>query len=150
MCKFIFFAIVIILMVAGICSGQSLDGFNTIKADANACELNSLEIDIIRSRVGNTKQRVFVIARAGNHESESVNLKRLLKEKEFLVKSKGWSALDVIYARREKASGEGRIEFYVGADLRLVILAKKNRAPCMACCDDDYLSSSTSLLPRKK
>ena len=37
----------------------------------------------------------------------------------------------------KKVSDEGKIEFYVGSKLGLIIIASQNRTPCLDCCGDE-------------
>jgi len=136
---------------AGIAGAQTVEEpVYTVKADVNSCEINSLQFDIIRNQIASTRERIFVIFRRGNGESELVNAKRLKHVRTFLSVRKGWSLFDVIYARGEKVIGQSHIEFYIGGKLVLVILSKRNMSPCMDCCDGGFLESPQNLAPRTK
>ena len=142
--------IVLLILAASIfvIAQKSSDSFNIVNAKSNACEQNSLEIDILGGDTSKTKERMFVIARAGRTETETVNLRRLQKLRQFLEERKGWKNLDVVYARGERMSVEGQIEFYVGSKLRLIIKAGLNHTPCMDCCGPDVLANPRNLLRR--
>lgn len=147
-----FLCIILLILVAStwVAAQKINDSATVVEADGNSCEINSLQIDVLGSTASNTGERIYVIARAGRAETEAVNLRRLQKLRQFLERLKGFTNLDVIYARRERVSGEGQIEFYAGSSLRLIIKAKLNRSPCMDCCGGGYLSSPTSLLGKSK
>lgn len=147
--KKILSSILITIISSAFCFAQSTkDETITIKADANACELNSLYFDTIASIVSKNNERVFAIFRAGKDETENVNENRLIYVKTFLEQVK-WKGLDVIYARGEKAGGEARVEFYVGGKLFLVTLAQKNKTPCLTCCGGGF-ASPQNLVKKKK
>ena len=114
-----------------------------------ACEGNSLYVDVISNEVRNDKERIFVIFRSGKSETETVNANRLAHVKWFLENRKGWKTLDVIYARGKKSEGEGKIEFYIGGKLFLIMMSGKNRTPCLDCCDGG-LAYPQSLIKKKR
>jgi len=105
------------------------------KAESGACELNSAYFDVISNEVRKSKERIFVIFRAGKGETETVNAKRLKYVKGFLQNSKGWRTFDTIYARGEITNEKGGIEFYTGGKLFLVVMSPKNKTPCLDCCE---------------
>jgi len=107
------------------------------EANAAACEGNSLYFDVISNEVVKSKERIFIIFRAGKVETEIVNAKRLNYVKEFLQNIKGWRTFDTVYARGEKTNGEGKIEFYIGGKLSLIVISPKNKTPCLDCCEDE-------------
>lgn len=126
----------------------SQDKFQTevVKGDVNACELNSLHLDKLKSDwlSGDLKERIFVIARLGNKEkSRRLNLLRLTEAKFFTVGKGQLPKENVVFAEGEKAKGDGRIEFYLGSQLFLVSLAPLNKNVCFACCDDNPLKPKT-------
>ncbi len=67
----------------------------------------------------------------------------------FLENRKGWKSFDVIYARGEKSDGEGKIEFYIGGTLFLVVMSPKNKTPCLDCCEGG-LESPQNLVKKKR
>ncbi len=91
--------------------------------------------DPISNEVNKSKERIFIIFRAGKSETETINARRLNYLKNFLQRSKGWRVFDTVYARGEKTIGEGKIEFYIGGRLALVVMSPKNKTPCLDCCD---------------
>lgn len=105
--------------------------------DNSSCEHNSLYFDVIWNEVRKSKERIFIIFRAGKGETETVNAKRLNYVKEFLQNSKGWKDFDTVYALGEKTNEEGKIEFYIGGKLFLIVPSPKNKTPCLDCCGDE-------------
>lgn len=123
---------------------------NVVEANASACELNSLYADGIYTVAKNEKDKISVVAYRGEGETDVVNKKRLALVKAFLTHRKGWTRYDPIYAIGDSVDEQGRIDIYVGNTLYWVIRAKKNFAPCMDCCDFDYLSSPGYLATKPK
>jgi hypothetical protein len=72
---YIFGVLFILLAAGGIIDAQTPDNALTVKADANACELNSAQVDAIRSTVSQSRLRIFVIFRAGLNTSGGFSLK---------------------------------------------------------------------------
>lgn len=137
------FLIAAVFFLSNLSAAQENSGPNIIvKVTAGACELNSLHFDIISNIANYEKERVFAIFRAGKGETESVNAKRLAHVKMFLENQKGWKwkSFNVIYARGEKSDGEGKIEFYIGGKLFLVVMSPKNKTLCLDCCDGGFTS----------
>ncbi len=125
-----------IIVSASLCPAQEkTESASIVEANGNACELNSLHFDVISNEVNRNKERVFAVFRAGKGETEIVNTKRLTYVKGFLENRKGWKSFDVIYARGEKSDGGGKIEFYIGGKLFLVVMSPKNKTPCLDCCE---------------
>ena len=142
--------IFITTLLSAFCFSQTTkDEAIIIKADTSSCELNSLYFDTISSIVSKNGERIFAIFRAGKDETENANESRLIYVKTFLEQVK-WKGLDVIYARGEKIDGEGRVEFYVGGKLFLVILAQKNKTPCLTCCGGRFASPQNLIKEKKR
>ncbi len=107
---------------------------NVVQSSRASGELNSLYVDLVGSEAVQSKERVFVIFRAGDGEGPRTNGRRFNVIRKFLQKGKGYESLNVVYALGEKVKGEGRIEFYIGSKLRLITLAKRGKMPTMDCC----------------
>lgn len=150
--KFLFLFLPITVLASLTFSQKKKDEYTVIASDVNACELNSFHFDAISSVINHTKQNIFAIFRAGKNETELVNAKRLAHVKTFLENRKGWSKFDVIYARGEKTSDEGKIEFYIGGKLFLIIVSPKNKTPCLDCCDGglEYPQNLNKIQKRNK
>jgi hypothetical protein len=131
-------AVIILIVNVNQAIAQSNDNFRLIEANANACELNSAHVDYIRNETSESDERIFIIFRAGDGEGTKTNVRRLNIVRRFLRNNKGLGGDKVIYARGEKVKGKGRVEFYVGGELRLVTLAKRGKIPCMDCCGFDF------------
>ncbi len=136
--KKILFLILAAILLSNLCEAQEkTEPTHIVQATAGACELNSLHFDKISNIVNQEKERVFAIFRAGRGETETVNAKRLAYVKTFLKERKSWTRYDVVYARGEKTDEEGKIEFYIGGRLYLIIMSPKNKTPCLDCCEDN-------------
>ncbi len=144
--RYLYILFLVIVPAYCVAAQKTFNPAIVVKADGNSCEINSAHVDYLRVEASNTRERVFVIARAGTNETDTLNLKRLQKVRQFLEKIKGFNLLDVVYSRGDSVKGEGQIDFYLGSNLRLTIKARFNRAPCMDCCDGDHLFSAASLV----
>ena len=120
------------------------------EANGAACELNSLYFDVISNEVVKSKERIFIIFRSGKGETEIVNARRLVYVKRFLQNRKGWRVFKTIYARGEKSDGEGKIEFYIGGNLFLVVMSPKNKTPCLDCCDIESFNPQNLVKKKRK
>ena len=95
-------------------------------------------IDSLRILSARGGERLFVVARRGDRETNNISLKRLAQAKTFLIKIKGFPAETTVFAIGEPLKGEGGIEFYLGSQLKLVTLAKRNKMPKLTCCPDYF------------
>lgn len=112
---------------------ESLDEPYIISSNESG-ELSSAITDAMRSEIHD--QRLFVIVRLGKGETNrKINRIRLSKTKSFML-LKGFDKATSVFAEGERVEDEGRIEFYIGSRLRLVILAKRNEMPYLTCCPD--------------
>jgi hypothetical protein len=73
----------------------------------------------------------------GQEKSRRLNLGRLYNTRNYLS-GKSFDQSTIVFAEGERVNGEGRLEFYLGSRLRLVVLAKRNRMPNLTCCDDYF------------
>lgn len=147
--KFLIAILAVIVLVGSSYSQKSDDKPIVIEIGGGSCEENSALVDGISNEVQESKERIFVIFRAGKDETEIVNARRLNHVKWFLQNRKGWKIFDVIYARGEKSDGEGKIEFYVGRKFFLVMMSAKNRTPCLDCCEGG-LEEPQNLIKKKR
>jgi hypothetical protein len=93
------------------------------------------EIGMIAGDVKNKGERLFVIFRLSTTEAERLNNVRLMTTK-WKLSTMGLQEPKVVFAEGERIKGEGRIEFYLGSNLRLVVLARRNQMPNLTCCED--------------
>jgi hypothetical protein len=101
-------------------------------------EIASREIDSMAAESRQSGERLFVIVRLGAGEkSRRLNLGRLYNTRTYLS-AKSFDQSAIVFAEGERINGEGRIEFYLGSRLRLVVLAKRNRMPNLTCCEDYF------------
>ncbi|MBA2647145.1 MAG: hypothetical protein H0U81_10125 [Pyrinomonadaceae bacterium] len=136
--------ILIVCLTATFCFAQ--DDFTTVKADANACELNSLYFDVIRNKLADSPSaRVIAKSYVGNSENSFVGEKRINYVRKFLEQSKGFdpSRLEFADAGRLDTNENPKIEFYivqpgeVEGKLYLVTYSQPNKTPCLDCCEDE-------------
>lgn len=95
------------------------------------------ELELIVREVKTSEERLFVIARPGTGEIRRRRNFRLFNTRQRLSLM-GLKAEKTVFAEGERVEGEGRLEFYLGSHLRLVILAKRNQMPNLTCCEDYF------------
>jgi hypothetical protein len=101
-------------------------------------------------RLDSVKQgeRLFVVSRPGTGETNRIGFVRLAAAKSFTLQTIGFPAETSIFTVGESVAGEGRIEFYLGSQLKLVTLAKRNKIPNLTCCQDYFPPAKNK--PRKR
>ncbi|MEQ1645184.1 MAG: carboxypeptidase-like regulatory domain-containing protein [Pyrinomonadaceae bacterium] len=99
-------------------------------------EVASFLLDRLGIEAKLSKERLYVISRRGKGDTnKNIEFGRL----NWAKAGRGVKNFDVtttVLAVGDKAEGEGRLEFYLGNELRLVILAKPNKMPLLTCCPD--------------
>jgi hypothetical protein len=111
-------------------------------------EIASREIDTMAGEARHSGERLFVIVRLGTGEaSHRLDLGRLYNTRRYLS-GKSFNQSTTVFAEGEAVNGEGRIEFYWGSRLRLVVLAKRNKMPNLTCCEE-YLPPAERKPKRK-
>jgi DNA/RNA endonuclease YhcR with UshA esterase domain len=80
-----------------------------------------------------SNERIFIIFRIGENERQTINNVRLHSTKQHFLNKK-INLKNFVFAQGETVKGEGRIEFYLGGEMKLILLAKKNRMPNLTCC----------------
>lgn len=100
-------------------------------------ELTILHLEQLRRDFKTSTERLFVIAHLGNNEISSANYRRLALTRAKLF-SMSFDDKRLVFAEGEKVKGEGRIEFYLGSELRMILLAKRNQMPNLTCCPDYF------------
>lgn len=118
-----------------------------VESDSSG-EISSREIDSMAVEAGQIGERLFVIVRLGTGETNRrLNFARLFNTRQY-ISQKSFDSRKTVFAEGERVEGEGRIEFYLGSRLRLVLLAQKNKMPNLTCCDD-YIPP-TRVKPKRK
>ncbi|MBK8465061.1 MAG: hypothetical protein IPL32_04450 [Chloracidobacterium sp.] len=149
--RIIFFTTSLVLFHVCIVSAQT-KAQTVILADIiganDSGELTSALLDRLALTAKETGARIFVISRGGLNDKDSVVQARLAFVKSY--RAGGLAQPQNLFAVGERVAGEGRIEFYVGSDLRLVVLAKPNRIPNLTCCDDFVPPTKKSTKKRSK
>jgi hypothetical protein len=96
------------------------------------------QMDILLNEAYQRKERVYVVSRLGTGEKNiRLNLARLAKAKEYFRVRKVLDMQDKfsppIFAEGENIKGKGRMEFYIGSQLFLVVLAERNKGMSFMC-----------------
>ena len=127
--------------------GQTVaDGKPDIIPSNSSGEYHSALTDSLAVELQHSNERLFVIVIPGTGETSSLNLARLMSVKSYLS-AKRYGSQQPVFAEGERAKGEGRIEYYVGSQLRLVMFAPQNKIPNFTCCND-YIPPKRK--PRRK
>jgi len=107
-----------------------------VRGDANACELNGLHYHQLMADIASGVETLTITARPGRGDtSRNILRRRLHNVRTYLGKS--IPSYQMVITEGERTEGDGRIEFYVGEQLRLVSLSKANKDLCVGCCDFD-------------
>lgn len=142
--KTLLFLFVIIYSASVVCLAQN--DYATVKADPNACELNSLYFDVIRNELANNPlAKVTAKFYAGKSENNITSKKRADYVQKFLQQYKGFdpSRLEFVDSGKLNTDENPKIEFYVvqpgevEGKLNLLTYAQPNRTPCLDCCGDE-------------
>ena len=134
--RIILFLFTILLFVAcKSASGQTASDKPIIitTKDYGRGEVTLAEIDNMVAYAQQNNERLFVVARLGSGEkSHQINQARLAGVRRELVNRK--FELPPVYAEGERVQGQGRVEFYVGSRLYMIVLAGRNKIPPFNCC----------------
>ncbi len=127
--------LIFILLFSSVCLKAQSDAVEPILGN---CEENSAILDSLGNDLTENNERLFIIARLGKGEnSRELNRRRLYNVRYVLKDRWKIDASRFVVAAGEKVSSEGRIEFYIGSKLTQILLVKKSRDICVACCGDD-------------
>jgi hypothetical protein len=144
------FTLLIFLFISFVNNVNSLaQNIEPFIAQSNASgeeTIATLEVIAIESK--NRGERLFVIARLGTGETRRAAKTRLFNTQQKLS-SLGFNSQNTVFAEGERVKGEGRIEFYLGSHLHLVILAKRNKMPNLTCCEDYFPPAKRKTQKRK-
>lgn len=134
--KFLIWGFLIVLQMVVIIKGQSNTAEYIIDSKIDArCELNNLYIEKLITNAIEKKERIFVISKLGKNEKFKINSLRLSYTLMVLTKIKKMEPELVITAIGDKTSEKnGKLEFYYGSKLFLVILIEPNKQVCLLCC----------------
>jgi hypothetical protein len=103
----------------------------------NECELAAVYVEKLVSEAIKSSQRVFVISNLGKSENYKLNTVRLKGALSKLT-SMGIKEEQIVTAVGERAStSAGKVNFYVGGNLFLVIAAEKGKNICLTDGDID-------------
>jgi hypothetical protein len=144
--KTLLFLFVIGHLTVVVCFAQSAGA--TVKADANACELNSLHLDGLRDELANSPTaKIIAKFYAGKSETVSVGEKRVSYIRKFLEQRKrfDFSRVDFVNSVMLATKENPKTEFYLvqagetEGSLYLVTYSQPNKTPCLDCCGKDLM-----------
>jgi len=124
------------------------DDFATVKADANACELNSLYLDGLRSETAqNPTARIIVKYYGGKSEKTFASQARIRYVRTFLERHKSFdlSRIEFVDVGTLETDGNPKIEFYIAqagetdGKLFLATYSQPNKTPCLDCCQAEFM-----------
>jgi hypothetical protein len=109
-------------------------------------ELVSAITDHLANDARASGARLFVIFHRGTNDSNRyITLNRMMMLKAyFSATQKRFGELEPVFAIGDDVKGEGRIDYYLGSSLRLVVFAKRNAIPNFTCCPE-YVPPKKSL-----
>lgn len=142
----LFFGVAFILLTTSefALAQQTLDEPRIVPSKSSG-EVTAAMLDALAVQASGSGERLFVIVRLGSSEkSRGLNFVRLYNTRQYISGlrysfGQGFSSKPTVFAEGERVEGEGRIEFYLGCRLELVVLAPQNKMPNLTCCDDDYV-----------
>ena len=153
--KTLIFLFLIVNLTIVVCLGQ----IASVKADANACELNSLNLDGLRNELA-SNPTATIIAKSYTGKSENIRVgeKRTGYIQRFLEQNKRFdpSRLEFINSGKLKTNENPKTEFYIlqagetEGTLYLVTYSRPNRTPCLDCCGEDLLPKNIGSKPKPK
>lgn len=113
--------------------GQDKPVYPYIAPSNDSGEMASSFIDIMMAEAKERNERIFIIVRTGTNEKEIFTAHRLRSTKRHFLYKK-IDLKNFVFAQGERTKGKGRIEFYLGNELRLILLANRHRMPNLTCC----------------
>lgn len=117
---------------------QTNEPFTVSALEDARCELNIRYIDMLISEVEKSNERIFVISHAAKNERVGVNRSRLIYTKTVISQFKGLAERKITIATGEKTSDrEGKLEFWLGSKLFLVVSISSNQQICLQVLDFD-------------
>ncbi len=132
------------LLLIALCAILSAYAQTTVKGDANAGELNSLELDVLANQLMDSDATIKIVARLGDGETDtSLNQTRLATARKYLIEMRGIDKAKVTFMEGESIKGEGRLEFYLDSELMLSSLAERGKDVRIGCCVDEEDSTTT-------
>lgn len=115
---------------------QTAPDTTSLVPSGDSGELHSAQTDYLIKEAFQTKQRLFVISRRGSTDSHPNIEFRRLQHLKIYFSHKRLGNEELVYAVGDQVRGEGRLEYYLGSALRLIVYARKNAVPNYTCCPD--------------
>ena len=98
------------------------------------CELNLAVLWNLINEAETSNDRIFVIARLGKGEiSRQLTHRRLYNARTYIAPRLKSGKL--VFAEGEKVAAAGRVEFYLGGQLKIVALMDRGGDLCVCCCE---------------
>ena len=147
------FLFLIFNLTVAVCFGQQA----SVRADANACELNSLHLDGLRNELANNPAaRLVAKFYGGRTETNVVSVKRAAYIRKFLEKNKGFDPMrfEFINSGKLETTEDPKIEFHIlqpgetEGTIYLVTYSRLNRTPCLDCCGGDLIPKNIGSKPK--
>jgi len=151
--KTLIFLFLIVYLTIVVCFGQG----SSVKADANACELNSLHLDGLRNELAsNPTAKVIAKSYTGKSENIRVGERRTAYIRRFLEQNKGFdlSRLEFVNVGRLETLENPKTEFYIvragetEGTLYMVTYSRPKRTPCLDCCGEDFMPKNIGSKPK--
>jgi hypothetical protein len=112
------------------------------------CELNRVYFEALVREQSENSEKLFVISRLGKIEQTKWAHNRLAFAKAYLTQVMPFDEKKSVFAIGEKTDSVGKLEFYLGSKLFLVIEQPKNELGCFSCCEE-YVPKKTKRKTKK-
>ena len=100
----------------------------------NNCESNLAILWDFIGEAERTGERIFVISRLGSGEtSRYLTHRRLYNARTYIIPRLNTG--NAVFAEGEQVNGEGRVEFYLGSKLALIVSINRGGDLCVCCCE---------------
>lgn len=136
--------ILAILLFSSFALAQYKEGETIISRtyDGAYCEENRVYLEALFREQNINGEKLFVISRLGKIEQTKWVQTRLAFAKVYLTKIMPFDSEKSVFAIGEKTDSVGKLEFYLGSKLFLVIEQPKNKIGCFTCCEE-YIPKGT-------
>ena len=125
-------ALIAFFVLANTLSGQTSDAIQIQTSKAADCEFNNLLLDTVIISSKKKGERLFIIARPGRNEGNRINVSRLGFTRSVISDAKKGMPKSEITIATGEPSGEtnGKLEFWIGSKLHVVISTLRNKPVC--------------------
>lgn len=125
-------AVLACVFLANVTIGQKRDVVTVQNSKAADCEFNNLLLDTLIISTKKKEERLFIIARPSKNEGNQINFLRLKLARSVISDyKKGLNKSEVVIAIGESSvEKDGKLEFWIGSDLYVIISTRKNQQAC--------------------